>query len=91
LLSVRPVSACAPAYDLGFEAPAGIDIGPIGTGPSTTEGDEIGADVILAQDLERLVRRRRAFVNESIDALLSCCDPSTGVPVPTFASILGTL
>jgi hypothetical protein len=72
-LSVFAVGACPPAYDRGFDALAGVGVGPIIAGPSTGEGNQICTDVILAKDLERPVRRRCAFVGESIDALLSRC------------------
>ena len=40
---------------------------------ATQEGDNIRADVILAKELERLVRRGLALVSERIETLLSCC------------------
>jgi len=66
------LSECPPAYHRDFDALAGVGVGPVITSPSTGERNKIGADVILAQDLERLVRGRRAVVSELIDALLSC-------------------
>jgi hypothetical protein len=36
------------------------------------ERNHIGADVILAQKLKGLVRRRRAFMGEVADSLLPC-------------------
>jgi len=66
------LSECPPAYHRDLDALAGIDVDPVITGPSTGERNKIGAYVILAQDLKRLVRGRRAVVSELIDALLSC-------------------
>jgi hypothetical protein len=40
--------------------------------PSAQERDDIGADVILAQELKGLVRRRHAIMGESADSLLPC-------------------
>src|SRR3982074_546544 len=74
-LSARPVDACAPPYDRGFDALARSRVAPITIGPAAGERNEIGADVVLTQDLERLVRWWCAFVRESVDALLSCCHP----------------
>jgi hypothetical protein len=74
-LRVEPVNARSPAYDYGFDALAGFYALPITVAPSTQEGQDICADVILAKKLESLVRRRFACVNESIDALLSWCHP----------------
>ena len=72
-LSARSVNACAPPYDRGFDALTRGGVAPIAIGPATGKRNEIGADVVLAQDLERLIRWWCAFVCESIDALLSCC------------------
>ena len=69
LLSARPVDACAPPYDRGFDALARGGVAPIAIGPATGKRNEIGADVVLAQDLERLVRWWCAFVREGVDAL----------------------
>jgi hypothetical protein len=41
--------------------------------PSTKERNYIRADMILAKELEGLIRRRIAFMNESVQALLPCC------------------
>jgi hypothetical protein len=40
---------------------------------STKERNYIRADMILAKELEGLVRWRIAFMNESVQALLPCC------------------
>jgi len=40
--------------------------------PSAQEWNDIGADVILAQELKGLVRRRHAVMGESADSLLPC-------------------
>lgn len=73
LLSARPVDACAPSYDRGFDALTRGGVAPIAISPATGKRNEIGPDVVLAQDLERLVRWWCAFVREGVDALLSCC------------------
>jgi hypothetical protein len=67
--------AFAPAYDHRFDARARYSIPPITATPSTREGDYIRPYVILAKNLERLIRRRLPFMNEGIDALLPCCHP----------------
>jgi hypothetical protein len=41
--------------------------------PSTKERNYVRADMILAKELEGLVRWRIAFMNESVQALLPCC------------------
>src|SRR5580704_7033400 len=41
--------------------------------PPAREWNHIGSDVILAEDLERLVVRRASLVNEIVDALLARC------------------
>jgi hypothetical protein len=45
---------------------------PSTAAPSAGEWNNIGADVILAQKLKRLVRRRYAFMSEGADPLLPC-------------------
>ena len=40
--------------------------------PSAQERNDIGADVILAQELKGLVRRRHAIMGEVADSLLPC-------------------
>jgi hypothetical protein len=45
------LSGCPPAYHRGFDALAGVGVGPVITDPSTGERNKIGADMILAQDL----------------------------------------
>ena len=37
------------------------------------ERNYVGADMILAKELQGLVRWRIAFMNESVQALLPCC------------------
>ena len=67
--------ALSPAYDSGFDPRARYSILPITATPSTQEWDNIRPDVILAKDLEQLVRWRFPFMNEGIDALLPCRHP----------------
>jgi hypothetical protein len=67
------VNACSPADDHAFDALARFRIPPIPATPSTWEGKQIRADVILAKQLERPIRRRFAFVSERIHALLPRC------------------
>jgi hypothetical protein len=49
---------------------AGFYALPLLTAPSAQEGHDVGADMILAQELERLVRRGQAVMGESVKALL---------------------
>jgi hypothetical protein len=65
-------STHAPADDCRLDGAAGIHALPNPAAPSTQERNDICADVILAQELKRLVRRRDAFVDEGIDSLLPC-------------------
>src|SRR5258707_128753 len=68
----------AAGEDLGGRAVLGVD-------------DEDAADLVLAQDLERLVSGRRTVVSEFIDASLSCghfAPPRYGVAVQKSASFL---
>jgi hypothetical protein len=45
---------------------------PSTAAPSAQEWNDIGADVILAKQLKRLVRRRHAFMGEGTNSLLPC-------------------
>jgi hypothetical protein len=65
-------STCAPADDGYLDGAVRIDALPSTAAPSTQKWNDIGADVILAKKLERLIRRRYAFVNEGVDSLLPC-------------------
>jgi len=65
-------STHAPADHRRFDGIARIDALPATATPSTQERDDISADVILAQELKRLLRRRYVVVNESIDSRLPC-------------------
>jgi hypothetical protein len=67
------VNACSPADDHAFNALARFHILPIPATPSTREGNQIRADVILAKQLERLIRWWFAFMSERIYALLPRC------------------
>ena len=60
------INACSPAYDHAFDALARFHILPIPAAPSTWEGNQIRADVILAKQLERLIHWWLAFVSERI-------------------------
>jgi hypothetical protein len=53
-----------------FDASAGFCVFPYALAPPAREWNHIGSDVILAEDLERLVGRRASLVNEIVDALL---------------------
>jgi hypothetical protein len=66
-------SAHAPANHCCFNGAAGIHALPCAAAPSAQEWNDIRADVILAQELKRLVRWWYAFMNEGIDALLPRC------------------
>src|SRR5215475_8640664 len=67
---IHPFSA---ADDHAFDALVRFHILPIPATPSTREGNHIRADVILAKQLERLIRWRLAFVSERIYAPLPRC------------------
>jgi hypothetical protein len=62
----------SPAYDHGFDAVASFSILPITAIPSTQEGNHIRTDMVLTKNLQWPVHRWFPFVNENIDALLSC-------------------
>ena len=65
-------STHAPPDDGRFDGIAGIDALPATAAPSTQERDDISADVILTQELKRLLRRRYAVVDEGIKSRLPC-------------------
>jgi hypothetical protein len=65
-------STHAPANDRRFDGAAGIDALPRPATPPAQKRDDIGADVILAKKLKRLVCRRDSFVGEGADSLLPC-------------------
>lgn len=46
----------------------------------------MGADVILAKKLKRLVRRRNTFVSEAIDSLLPCRHAVLFIPAVTIST-----
>jgi len=60
------VNALSPTDDHAFDALARFHILPFPAAPSTRERNQIRADVILAKQLERPIRRRFAFVSERI-------------------------
>jgi hypothetical protein len=60
----------------------GIYTLPIRTGPAAQERDDVGADMVLAEELKRLADRRIAFMNESVQALLSCRHSSYAIALP---------
>lgn len=60
----------APANHCCFDGAVCIHALPRTASPSTQERNDIGADVILAQQLEWLIRRRHAFMSEIIDSRL---------------------
>src|ERR1700686_1325861 len=62
----------APAKHCDFDGGACRHALPSTALPSAQERNDIGADVILAQELKRLVRRRHAFMSEGADSLLPC-------------------
>jgi hypothetical protein len=68
---LHPVSSThPPADDRRFDWAAGIDTVPCAGRPSAQEWNDIGADVILAKKLKRLVRRWNTFVSEGVDSYL---------------------
>jgi Transposase DDE domain len=69
-------STHAPAYDRRFNWAAGIHTVPSAVTPSAQKWNDIGAGVILAKKLKRLVRRRNTFVGEGVDTCrlkMRCC------------------
>ena len=62
----------APAKHCDFDGGACRHALPNAARPSAQERNHIGADVVLAQELKGLVRRRRAFMGEVADSLLPC-------------------
>jgi hypothetical protein len=62
----------APADDCSFDWLAGIHTVPRTATPSAQKWNDIGADVILAKNFKRLVRRRHTLVSEGVDSFLSC-------------------
>src|SRR5580704_5717825 len=65
-------STRAPAKHRCFDRGACRHALPSTAVPSAQERNHIGADVILAQELKGLVRRRHAIMGESADSLLPC-------------------
>src|ERR1700724_2670004 len=65
-------SARAPANHCRLDGGACRHALPSTALPSAQEWNDIGADVILAQQLKGLVRRRHAVMGESADSLLPC-------------------
>src|SRR6202040_879421 len=59
-----------PTNHCSFDASAGFCVFPYAIAPPAREWNHIGPDVILAEDLERLVVRRASLVNEIVNALL---------------------
>ena len=62
----------APAKHCDFDGGACRHALPSTAVPSAQERNHIGADVILAQELKGLVRRRHAVMGEVADSLLPC-------------------
>ena len=62
----------APAKHRDFDGGACRRALPSTALPLAQERNDIGADVILAQELKRLVRRRHAIMGEIADLLLPC-------------------
>ncbi len=65
-------STHAPANDCSFDWAAGIHTVPSTATPSAQKWNDIGADVILAKNFKRLVRRRNTLVSEGVDSFLPC-------------------
>ncbi len=61
-----------PANHRSFDAPIGFRVLPYPTVPLAQEWEDIRPVVILTQDLQRPVDRWRSFVDEIVDALLTC-------------------
>src|SRR5262245_16402815 len=82
--SSRLPSTQAPADHGDFDATAGLHAFPGAAAQATREGNDIGAVVVLAQELERLLRRRVPVVTESLDTLVTRHHgASTICPLPT--------
>ncbi|MFZ0527104.1 MAG: hypothetical protein WAM40_15980, partial [Xanthobacteraceae bacterium] len=64
------VSTQAPADDRRFDWAAGLYILPNTVTPSAQKWNDIGADVVLAKKLQRLIGRRNALVSEGVDSRL---------------------
>ena len=65
-------SARAPANHCCLDGGACRHALPSTARPPAQERNDIGADVILAQELKGLVRRRHAVMGEVADSLLPC-------------------
>ena len=61
----------APADHCSFNASVSVHASPRAITPAAQERNDVRTDVIFAEDLQRLVGRRRSFMIEAIDALLS--------------------
>ena len=59
-----------PTNHRSFDASAGFCVFPQAIAPPAREWNHIGPDVILAENLERLVVRRASLMNEIVNALL---------------------
>jgi hypothetical protein len=79
-------STHAPAYDRRFNWAAGIHTVPSAVTPSAQKWNDIGADVILAKKLKRLVRRRNTFVSEGVDTLLPRRHAVLFIPAVTISA-----
>ena len=62
----------APAKNRGIDAVVGVQTVPGAIVPSTQERDHVGADVIFAKELQRLICRRSPAMSIGVNALLSC-------------------
>jgi hypothetical protein len=62
-----------PADHCGFDGFVCLHTLPGSARPSTQKRNDVGADMILAKEFKRLIRRRHAFVNEGINSCLACC------------------
>ena len=63
----------APTKHRGFDAFVRIEVLPSAIPPSAQERNNIGTDVVLTKELQRLVRRRGPVMNKCVDALSPCC------------------
>jgi hypothetical protein len=57
--------------------------------PSTREWNYIRADMILAKELEGLIRWRIPFIDESVQALLPSCHSRYEAPSESYAILAG--
>jgi len=71
-INTRATFFAALIFGAGFDWLVGIHTVPSTATPSAQKWNDIGADVILAKNFKRLVRRRNTLVSEGVDSFLPC-------------------